>query len=386
MYPGKQYARPSQPPPQYQYQQYAQQQFQPPQGPPPQAYGYSPAQAPPQAYGYSQPAQASSRGYSQPPQGPQAFGTEHVQYNNFQYSQCTGRRKALLIGINYIGTRNELRGCINDANAMQRFLCDRYGYKTEDIVLLSDDQQQLVKVPTRANIIRAMQWLVKDARPNDSLVFHYSGHGGQEKNLTGDEETGYDSCIYPVDFEASGSIIDDVMHDIMVRPLPQGCRLTALFDSCHSGSALDLPYVYSTKGIIKEPNMLKDVGGFGLNAVMSYATGNYGGLFNALEGAVKTVSQGGSYNRQAAIAKNASPADVIMFSGSKDTQTSADASENGTATGAMSFAFISALCKQPNQSYLSLLNCMRDELAGKYTQKPQLSASHPIDVNLQFIM
>jgi hypothetical protein len=36
------------------------------------------------------------------------------------------------------------------------------------------------------------------------------------------------------------------MHEIMVRPLPAGCRLTALFDSscCHSGSALDLPYEY----------------------------------------------------------------------------------------------------------------------------------------------
>lgn len=49
-----------------------------------------------------------------------------------------------------------------------------------------------------------------------------------------------------------------VMHDIMVKSLPAGCRLTAIFDvrepsfhfssvsrpqSCHSGSALDLPYI-----------------------------------------------------------------------------------------------------------------------------------------------
>lgn len=36
-----------------------------------------------------------------------------------------------------------------------------------------------------------------------------------------------------------------VMHDIMVKPLPAGCRLTAIFDSCHSGSSLDLPYIVS---------------------------------------------------------------------------------------------------------------------------------------------
>jgi hypothetical protein len=39
-------------------------------------------------------------------QGPQQF---------FEYSNCSGRRKALLIGINYRGQRSELRGCVNDA-------------------------------------------------------------------------------------------------------------------------------------------------------------------------------------------------------------------------------------------------------------------------------
>jgi hypothetical protein len=54
-----------------------------------------------------------------------------------------------------------------------------------------------------------MQWLVMDARPNDSLFFHCmfdylkldqraftscvdSGHGGQTKDLDGDEADGFD--------------------------------------------------------------------------------------------------------------------------------------------------------------------------------------------------
>ena len=87
---------------------------------------------------------------------------------------------------------------------------------------------------------------------------------------------------------------------------------------------------------------------------------------------------------------NTSPADVIMWSGCKDSQTSADATEAGKATGAMSYvspqplgeqktdyqAFIAALTKYPQQSYVQLLNTIRDELKGKYDQKPQLSASH----------
>jgi hypothetical protein len=89
-----------------------------------------------------------------------------------------------------------------------------------------------------------MQWLVNGAQPNDSLFFHYSGHGGQTKDMDGDEEDGFDEVVYPVDFETAGHIVDDViycfprlrsktdgdglqeMHFMMVQPLPPGCRLT----------------------------------------------------------------------------------------------------------------------------------------------------------------
>lgn len=59
---------------------------------------------------------------------------------------------------------------------------------------------------------------------------------------------------------------------------------------------------------------------------------------------------------------------------------SADASIQGEATGAMSYAFVTSLKKNPNQSYVQLLNSIRDELEGKYSQKPQLSSSHPLSM------
>lgn len=66
----------------------------------------------------------------------------------------------------------------------------------------------------------------------------------------GDEESGYDEVILPVDYVEAGPIVDDVrvipghcsdqvlqthsllqeLHDILVKHLPSGCRLTALFD------------------------------------------------------------------------------------------------------------------------------------------------------------
>jgi hypothetical protein len=40
-----------------------------------------------------------------------------------------------------------------------------------------------------------------------------------------------------------------------VKHLPPGVRLTVVFDSCHSGTAIDLPYVYNENGCIDSPSM-----------------------------------------------------------------------------------------------------------------------------------
>ncbi|KAL5612252.1 hypothetical protein BROUX41_000207 [Berkeleyomyces rouxiae] len=376
----------------------------PPQGyPPPQQYqhppppqGY-PQYPPPQQYpSYQQPPQHSypppqqqSRGYSHapppPPQGFQQFGHGAPSDYSFQYSNCTGSRKALLIGINYAGTQAALRGCINDVNNVSRFLMERHGYRREDMVILTDNQTNPMGQPTKANILRAMSWLVAGAKANDSLFFHYSGHGGQTKDLDGDEDDGYDEVIYPVDFKTQGHIVDDQMHHIMVRSLPAGVRLTCIFDSCHSGSALDLPYIYSTKGVLKEPNLAKEAGQGLMSAVSAYARGDIGKVASSLFKLAKKATTGDDAYRKT-IRTKTSPADVIMWSGSKDSQTSADATINSQATGAMSWAFITALTQNPKQSYVQLLNSIRELLQSKYSQLPQLSSSHPMDTSLLFIM
>lgn len=49
------------------------------------------------------------------------------------------------------------------------------------------------------------------------------------------------------------------------------------------------------------------------------------------------------------------------------------------------FIIIGTLREQPNQTYHELLNNVRDILREKYSQRPQFSCSHPLDVNLEFI-
>ncbi|KAI1412552.1 hypothetical protein F5Y13DRAFT_44114 [Hypoxylon sp. FL1857] len=358
--------------------------YPPPSVPPPPGldpYGYPihPGGPPPQGYG------GQHRSGPPPPTTPQQFGHGAPEGYTFQYSNCSGKRKALLIGINYFGQKGELRGCINDTKNVSQFLIERYGYKREDMIILTDDQRDPIMIPTKANILRALEWLVSGARPNDALFLHYSGHGGQAKDEDGDEEDGYDEVIYPVDYETAGHIVDDQLHHVVVKPLQAGVRLTAIFDSCHSGSVLDLPYIYSTKGVLKEPNLAAEAGQGLLKAISSYAQGDTAGVASAIFGFAKTAYKGDDGYKKT-IETKTSPADVIMWSGSKDDQTSADATIASQATGAMSWAFITALKQNPKQSYVELLNSIRDVLQTKYTQKPQLSCSHPLDTNLLFVM
>lgn len=106
---------------------------------------------------------------------PQPHGTSAFQQQHPNSHTYTGKKKALLIGINYFNQKGQLRGCVNDVKNMSSFLIDRYGYKREDMVILTDDQQNPRSIPTKQNILQAMHWLVKDAKPGDSLFFHYSG-------------------------------------------------------------------------------------------------------------------------------------------------------------------------------------------------------------------
>jgi hypothetical protein len=111
------------------------------------------------------------------------------------------------------------------------------------------------------------------------------------------------------------------MHAIMVTPLQPGVRLTAIFDSCHSGLALDLPYVYSTHGILKEPNLAKEAGQGLLGVISNYASGNIGGVASEVMGFFKKATFSDDAYKQT-IATKTSPADVIMWSSNRDDQTS----------------------------------------------------------------
>merc|ERR1712038_970534 len=99
--------------------------------------------------------------------------------------------------------------------------------------------------PTRANLLKAMSWLVHGVSKGDVLFFHFSGHGAQLPDRTGVERDGYNETLVPCDFHRGARhVTDDEVWSAIVRPLPSGVRLTAVMDCCHSGTGMDLPFEY----------------------------------------------------------------------------------------------------------------------------------------------
>ncbi|RKP10958.1 peptidase C14, caspase domain-containing protein, partial [Thamnocephalis sphaerospora] len=302
-----------------------------------------------------------------------------------------GQRKSLFIGCNYTGQENELRGCINDCHNMAEFICDHFGFSNDNMLMLTDDQEDPDYQPTAENIIGALHWLVHDSAPGDSLFFHFSGHGVSVEDEDGDEADGFDEAICPVDYVEHGVIVDDMLHDTLVRPLQPGVRLTAVFDCCHSGTALDLPYVYMCDGEIQRCR--KSYRRHAAKAFAEVARGlkelNTVYAARQLKEGIKLLRKQGD-NKEAqrkTEETRTSMADVIMFSGCRDDQTSADIQEHEVEpTGALSHALIATLRDDPNQSYTRLLKNLRLKMKGQFTQIPQLSTGHAMDMSMTFVM
>jgi len=154
--------------------------------------------------------------------------------------EATGRRRAVLIGINYEGQQGELSGCHNDVLNIKRHLSKHEGFKEKDMLILMDDGRH--HQPTKKNILEAFDRIVDYSQAGDVVFIHYSGHGGRVRDTSGDEADGYDETLIPLDFKRAGQILDDDLYKRLVLKMPKDVTVVVLMDCCHSGTALDLPY------------------------------------------------------------------------------------------------------------------------------------------------
>ena len=96
----------------------------------------------------------------------------------------SGRRRALLIGINYVGQGSgELKAPQNDCLNIKKYLVDALGFQENQMLVLMDDGKHAM--PTRKNIETGFEAMVKYSQPNDVVFISFSGHGGNIKDVDG---------------------------------------------------------------------------------------------------------------------------------------------------------------------------------------------------------
>ena len=230
-------------------------------------------------------------------------------------------KKALLIGINYTGTSNELYGCINDVNSIKERIT-KQGFNNINVIT-----DLTTKKATRINILEGFKNLLMNCQAGDLLFFVYSGHGSYAIDRNGDEKDGRDELIVSCDLQG---VLDDELKTLIQTYLKADVTLFALFDSCFSGSVLDLKYQFMDS--------------------LNYE--------NFTENSKQLETLG----------------NVFMISGCTDNQTSADAVFEGKANGAMTWSLLESLKQKPNVNWRELVVNMRDLLkTSEFTQIPQFS-------------
>jgi metacaspase-1 len=205
------------------------------------------------------------------------------------------------------------------------------------------------------------------SEPGTTNFLHYSGHGGQVQDPTGNHPSGVLDTICPVDFQDNGQIDSDMLHQKLVKALPSNSSLFVILDCCHSGSALELPLVYRGDAdgnvnlvdnikqgvhLLSEANSLIQGGSFNMDEAQDLyagATSFFRSFKHMGDQKQSGLGEDGNYSENAGEQKM-----VTMFSGCRDDQTSADANIQGTSEGAMSWAFLETMKRIPNPSYIEV--------------------------------
>ena len=251
--------------------------------------------------------------------------------NNYTPKKVTfaKNKKALLVGINYTGSSSELFGCINDVDSVKERISN------ENFTTIKSLTDFTIKKPTRQNILDEFKSLLVNSESGDLLFFLYSGHGSYTLDKNGDEKDRYDELLISSDFKG---ITDDELKAIILQYLKTDVTLFAMFDSCFSGTILDLKYQF-------------------LDSL------NYDN-YTENDKNIETIGN------------------VFMISGCTEQQTSADSFFNNRAQGAMTWSLLESLKTSQTGTWRELIKSMRDLLkTSEYDQIPQFASGKFVDID-----
>lgn len=238
-------------------------------------------------------------------------------------------RKAMIVGSNYFGD-NSLNGCLNDCVNMRNLLISVFGFNDANILKVDDNNL----FPSKDNITREFTKLISLANDGDILFFHFSGHGTQVKTNDANETDGMNEVIMTNEKTHLDYITDDELKAMIRDNLKTNATIIALFDSCHSGTAMDLKWEYD--------NVKKEF------------------IENANDYQIPI------------------PGNIIMFSSCRESEVSADFYVEYESQGILSYEFIKCVRNNPQTTISDLLKTMRAKMKG---QVPQLLCNSKIDVD-----
>ena len=261
--------------------------------------------------------------------------------------QNNGDKKALLIGINYVGTSSALNGCINDVKNVKTMLLSQ-GYEEQNIRIMTDDTKEQ---PTKHKIMIGLLWLLTN-KPNKKvdLFFHYSGHGSWTVDKSGDEMDGRDEALCPLDYQRNGLIYDDTLKKFIQDHITEKAKLYCLIDACHSATVCDLRFNLTVDEIKQDGDNIQT-------------------SFNVVAHTYDNIK-----------------GNVLVLSGCEDGETSSDAWINRQSQGAMTHSFLEALKMSDYKlDYEQLMtNIYQVIKTNKFNQNPTMSSNKSIIFENEF--
>jgi hypothetical protein len=150
------------------------------------------------------------------------------------------RRRGVFVGIDYDKYIPGLAKLNGQGSQLMHWMyrhAINLGYfdKSDTMLLLENQASPDIKIPSKQNIVQALQWLLKGAQDGDVLYFHYVGHGGKDTTVNPPYE-----YLITLNHDLT---LRDVLKERELQELFAGLspkvNLTCVFHCCFSGDMID---------------------------------------------------------------------------------------------------------------------------------------------------
>ncbi|MDZ8067958.1 MAG: caspase family protein [Nostoc sp. DedQUE08] len=146
-------------------------------------------------------------------------------------AQPSPRKLALLIGINQYPKIPALSGCLTDVELQREVLIHRFGFQGSDILTLTEEEASREFIETAF-----LDRLSNQAKPDDTVFFHFSGYGSRVKLETSPETmqnalVTANASFGPQEEKIVNYILEETLL-LLLRSLPTE-RVTAVLDTSY---------------------------------------------------------------------------------------------------------------------------------------------------------